>query len=158
MRGAPRDRLEHPLHSVWSLLVPRLPPALYRKLEGWARDNKAIAENFANYIKAGFLYASPVVVELYAWFVEYRQQTREREVQRAYRGFHDWVSLRVDGSLMLRYFTAALKRLTRYAARSSTMAWINGTRVAQPQAPHQPMLVRQWRQQRRSSASHPRLQ
>lgn len=56
MRGAPRDRLEHPLHSVWSLLVPRLPPALYRKLEGWARDNKAIAENFANYIKAGFLY------------------------------------------------------------------------------------------------------
>lgn len=108
-RGAPHDHLEHPLHSVWSLLVPRLPQTLYRKLEGWARDNKAIAENFANYIKAGFLYASPVVVELYAWFVEYWQQAHEREAQRAYRGFQEWVSARVDDSLMLRYFIAALE-------------------------------------------------
>jgi hypothetical protein len=86
-----------------------LSQTLYRKLEGWARDNKAIAENFANYIKAGFLYASPVVVELYAWFVEYWQQTHEREAQRAYRGFQEWVSARVDDSLMLRYFIAALE-------------------------------------------------
>jgi hypothetical protein len=54
-RGAPHAPLEHPLHSVWSLLVPRLPQTLYRKLEGWARDDKAIAENFSKYIKAGFL-------------------------------------------------------------------------------------------------------
>ncbi|MFD2640953.1 DEAD/DEAH box helicase [Pseudomonas japonica] len=109
MRGVPHDHLERSLHSVWSLLVPRLPQALYRKLEGWARGNKAIAENFANYIKAGFLYASPVVVELYAWFVEYRQQPHERDVQRAYRGFHQWVGTRIDDSLMLRYFIAALE-------------------------------------------------
>lgn len=108
-RDEPTDRLDRPLHGVWTLLVQRLPKALRCKLERWAGSNKPAAENFANYIKAGFLHASPVVVELYAWFVESQAAVRDRDVQRWYRRFYDWVSERIDGSLMLRYFIAALE-------------------------------------------------
>lgn len=100
---------DQPMFSVWSLLVPKLPAALREKLAHWAQSDKAVAENFANYLKAGFLHASPVIVELYGWFVEFQRGERDRDAQRWYRSFYAWVSRKIAGSLMLRYFIAALE-------------------------------------------------
>lgn len=97
------------MFSVWSLLVPRLPALLRQKLARWAESDKAVAENFGNYLKAGFLHASPVIVELYGWFVEFQRDERDRDAQRWYRNFYEWVSGRIEHSLMLRYFIAALE-------------------------------------------------
>ena len=108
-RVQPDGKFDQPMFSVWSLLVPRLPDLLRQKLKCWAESDKAVAENFGNYLKAGFLHASPVIVELYGWFVEFRRGRRDRNVHGNYRSFYQWVSGRIDGSLMLRYFIAALE-------------------------------------------------
>lgn len=108
-RTALDGTFDQPMFSAWSLLVPRLPASLRQKLERWAQSNKAVAENFGNYLKAGFLHASPVIVELYGWFVEFQRNERDRDAQRWYRSFYTWVSGRVEHSLMLRYFIAALE-------------------------------------------------
>lgn len=115
LKSAVGDRLaldgsfDHPMFSAWSLLVPRLPEALREKLTRWAQSENAVAENFGNYLKAGFLHASPVIVELYGWFVEFQRSERDRDAQRWYRSFYAWVSGKIEGSLMLRYFIAALE-------------------------------------------------
>ena len=108
-RTALDGMFDQPMFTVWSLLVPRLPVLLRQKLARWAESNKAVAENFGNYLKAGFLHASPVIVELYGWFVEFLRDERDRDAQRRYRSFYARVEGRIEHSLMLRYFIAALE-------------------------------------------------
>jgi hypothetical protein len=118
-RGAallPRDasprRYDAPVETLWSLVFPRLDARRQAILRRWATQHPEIAENFGNYIKAGFLFASPVVVELYGWHTRFQRSLPPGEqhgnVQERYRGFVAYARQRIGGSLLLRYFEAAL--------------------------------------------------
>lgn len=106
--GVPDAEFSGPIATVWSLVVPRLSDGQRGKLAGWAREQRDVAENFANYLKAGLLYASPVIVELYCWFSEFHRDRHDRDAQRNYRDFMTWVEGRIEESLLLRYFSEAL--------------------------------------------------
>lgn len=105
----PTGNFDRKLYTVWTLLVPELPKHLQDKLETWSQNHKPIAENFSHYIQAGFLFASPVMVELYSWFVEFRRTRSDKNAQSWYSGFYEFVRPLVKTSLMLRYFIAALE-------------------------------------------------
>lgn len=94
--------------TVWSLVYPELAKSQQDKLSKWANDRPDIAENFANYIKTGFLFASPVMVELYAWFTEFQRSSGISGVQERYAGFMTFVAARIKESLLLTYFKSAL--------------------------------------------------
>lgn len=108
-QAAPEAAYDQPLETAWGLVMPLLPEPLRQKIEGWAKDDKSIAENFANYLKAGLLYASPVMVELYCWYATFRESHSGRDVQVSYRRFIEWVEPRLPDSLFLKYFIAALE-------------------------------------------------
>jgi len=101
-----------PLETLWSLVFPLLDDAQRQTLQRWAGERPEVAENFSNYIKAGFLFASPVVVELYGWYTRFQRSQpgdgSSANAQRRYRDFVQWVRSRVQGSLLLKYFAAAL--------------------------------------------------
>lgn len=97
------------LKTVWSLVYPFLNDSQKLKLLNWAEKNPTIAENFGNYLKAGFLHASPVMVELYCWFVRFRREAKDMsDAQKTYLGFYNFVAVLIKDSLLLRYFKAAL--------------------------------------------------
>ena len=105
----PDTKLDEELKTVWSLVYPYLSEIQKDKLAGWAKKHPTVAENFANYLKAGFLHASPVIVELYCWFVEFRRETESmRDAQKAYQQFYERAKTLIEKSLLLRYFKAAL--------------------------------------------------
>ncbi|HIO00890.1 DEAD/DEAH box helicase family protein [Marinobacter sp. LM1] len=83
---APKTAYIQEMFTVWRLVFDELPSKLQELMRGWANTKKPVAENFANYIQAGFLHASPVIVELYSWFVEYRRKGKIDSVQERYRG------------------------------------------------------------------------
>lgn len=99
---------EQPINTVWSLVYPELAKSQQNKLSGWAENRPDVAENFANYIKTGFLFASPVMVELYAWFTEFDRSSSIAGVQGRYAGFMAFVAARIKESLLLAYFKSAL--------------------------------------------------
>ena len=83
-----------PIETVWGRIFEHLPASQRSSLVDWAIAQPRIAENFANYIKAGFLFASPVILELYAWYVTFERGLADEEkhanVQRRYRKFLDF--------------------------------------------------------------------
>jgi hypothetical protein len=102
-----------PIETMWSLVFPFLSEVQRATLCHWAKDRPKIAENFSNYIQAGFLFASPVIVELYGWHTRFERHLEESgaeiaNVQQRYRKFVDFARERIAGSLLLRYFGAAL--------------------------------------------------
>jgi hypothetical protein len=99
---------EQPINTVWSLVYPELAKSQQDKLSAWAKNRPDVAENFANYIKTGFLFASPVMVELYAWFTEFNRSSGIVGVQERYAGFMAFVAARIKDSLLLTYFKSAL--------------------------------------------------
>lgn len=99
---------DQPFKTVWALVYPELSDEQRKKLDAWAQDRKDVAENFANYLKAGFLFASPVMVELYAWYKEFSRQHQEGSVQQRYLQFLSFAEHRIKTSLLLAYFKAAL--------------------------------------------------
>ncbi len=111
-RDAKTRNYEQPVETLWSLVFQHLTDDHKSTLCRWATERPDIAENFGNYVKAGFLFASPVVVELYGWHVRFQQALPRREqhsnVQRRYRKFVRYVRQRIAGSLSLQYFAAAL--------------------------------------------------
>jgi hypothetical protein len=82
------------------------------KLYRWKRQDPGIVENFANYVKTGFLFASPVIVELYCWFISFRRENKTIGVQEKYRDFIEFVKPKVADSLMLEYFKEAMDSFT----------------------------------------------
>ncbi|WP_081413053.1 DEAD/DEAH box helicase [Chitinilyticum aquatile] len=100
------------IKTVWSLVYPELSAAHQHILSGWAKTRPDVAENFANYIKAGFLFASPVMVELYGWFTEFNRLSGSstKDVQNRYADFMAFVADqgRIKHSLLLAYFRSAL--------------------------------------------------
>ena len=109
---ATRRKYDEPIETLWSLVFPWLDESRQARLRRWATERTDIAENFGNYIKAGFLFASPVVVELYGWQTRFQRDlpgnAQHANVQERYRGFVEYARKRIEGSLLLRYFAAAL--------------------------------------------------
>ncbi|QDH58330.1 DEAD/DEAH box helicase [Pandoraea pnomenusa] len=99
-----------PIATVWSLVVPLLPQPTYDILARWATQRPDVAENFSHYLKAGLLFASPVMVELYAWQVQCERSfgSVNSSVQHRYDAFFNHARDRIADSLLLRYFIAAL--------------------------------------------------
>lgn len=106
-KATPQDYAQE-FKTVWSLVYPELTESQQQKLRGWAKNRPDVAENFANYIKTGFLFASPVMVELYAWFTEFNRSSNIAGVQERYAGFMAFVAARIKDSLLLTYFKSAL--------------------------------------------------
>ncbi|HHQ6720749.1 DEAD/DEAH box helicase [Serratia fonticola] len=110
--GSPEHILyDVPLTTAWAMMFKYLPTSCRNKLEGWLSraDGAAILENFATYLRTGYLFASPVMTELYCWYTEFSQKQQDSDVQRRYRLFTRWVERRLEDSLMLRYFIAAIE-------------------------------------------------
>lgn len=96
--------------TVWSLVVPLLSESLQKKLKEMSEVNKTKVESFANYLKAGFLYASPVMVELYCWFVKFRRENKNhRDILKYYNDFMFFVEDKILNSMLFNYFIAALE-------------------------------------------------
>lgn len=101
-------RFQQPLQTLWGLMYRRLTPAERERLDKLAED-KTRAESFGHYLKNGFLFASPVIVELYCWYVQLRRSGETGDAQQRYRAFLNFIARRVDNSLALAYFRAALE-------------------------------------------------
>jgi hypothetical protein len=94
--------------TIWALILPELSAEQQGKMRDWAKNRPDVAENFSNYIKTGFLFASPVMVELYAWFTTFNRESRAADVQDKYAHFMAFVASRIRNSLLLSYFKSAL--------------------------------------------------
>lgn len=106
----PGVKYTRPLPTAWGLMFDLLPESATRQLEQWRDrpDGMAIIENFANYLRTGYLFASPVMIELYCWFTEFNREPQRADVQQRYLHFIKWVKPKLKNSLMLRYFVDAV--------------------------------------------------
>ena len=123
-----------PLQGMWSLVYPRLPQACRDILCRWAKDHPEVAENFSHYLKAGLLFASPVIVELYAWqaHVDRRLDNSYVGALERYRAFFEYAREHIVGSLLLRYFSAAVltfEQLCDKIVGHATGDWQKGWRT-----------------------------
>lgn len=99
---------DKPMQTLWGLMYKLLEPADRERIERLVRD-KAQSENFGHYLKNGFLFASPVIVELYCWYAEFCRRGEMGDAQRRYRAFLDFINNKLSESLALAYFRAALE-------------------------------------------------
>ena len=127
---------DEPLETIWSVVFHHLPESEKATLSRWATASPRIAENFANYLKAGFLFASPVIVELYGWHATFDKglsgEKKHSNVQRRYRKFVDYVRQRIESSLLLKYFTSALRTFEQLCTKiidHEVDAWDKGWRT-----------------------------
>lgn len=97
-----------PMPTLWGLM--------YRQLDAADRDSvdrlagePLKAESFSRYLKNGFLFASPVIVELYCWYAEFRRSGLAGDAQQRYLAFLEFLEPRLKDSLALTYFRAALQ-------------------------------------------------
>ena len=99
-----------PILTAWSLVLPLLPQTARDILLRWSNERPDIAENFSRYLQAGLLFASPVIVELYAWQACLERSSRYSgaSVQQRYHAFFNHARECIARSLLLRYFIAAL--------------------------------------------------
>lgn len=97
-----------PLDTAWGMMLRLLSGEQRGQIDAWLKRDPGIVENFGNYVKAGFLFASPVMVELYCWFTEFNRSESGGDAQERYRRFTRWVTPKLSASLMYRYFVAAL--------------------------------------------------
>lgn len=123
-----------PVRTVWSLVVPLLPQPAKDILKRWATMRPDIAENFSHYLKSGLLFASPVMVELYAWQAHCERATSNTgtSVMHRYRAFFNHASARIGDSLLLRYFAAALTTFEQLCDKIAGRApgdWSQGWRT-----------------------------
>lgn len=127
---------DKPLATIWSIVYQHLPEPEKATLCNWASISPRIAENFANYLKAGFLFASPVVVELYVWYAKFEKELSENEkhanVQRRYLKFLRYVRKKIPSSLLLKYFISALATFEQLCTKiidHEIDAWDKGWRT-----------------------------
>ncbi|TYC55212.1 DEAD/DEAH box helicase [Zoogloea oleivorans] len=99
---------ENPMPTLWGLMYCKLEPASRQKIELLAR-NPALIESFGHYLKNGYLFASPVIVELYCWYAEFRRCGKTGDVQQRYLAFLSFIEVKLSDSLALAYFCAALE-------------------------------------------------
>ncbi|QTH23031.1 DEAD/DEAH box helicase [Rhizorhabdus wittichii] len=134
--GADQREYDAPIGTIWGRVFDHLPAPEKSRLVEWATARPRIAENFANYIKAGFLFASPVIVELYGWYVTFERGLADDEkhanVQRRYRKFLDFADLQIPNSLLLKYFSSAIATFEQLCTKiidHEVDAWDKGWRT-----------------------------
>lgn len=98
-----------PLPTLWGAMYDLLTQRDRERIESWLACDADIAENFGNYLKNGFLFASPVIIELYCWYVEFQKLQQTGDAQQRYLSFVAFIERRLTGSLTLAYFRAALE-------------------------------------------------
>ncbi|VVD78178.1 helicase [Pandoraea communis] len=98
-----------PLPTLWGAMYDLLAQMDRERIDSWLAHDSDIAENFGNYLKNGFLFASPVIIELYCWYAEFRRLKLTGDVQQRYLSFVGFIEPRLTGSLVLAYFRAALE-------------------------------------------------
>ncbi|WP_244899665.1 DEAD/DEAH box helicase family protein [Rhodoferax antarcticus] len=97
------------MSTLWGLMYCQLDPADRERIDWLARDT-ALVESFGQYLKNGFLFASPVIIELYCWYAEFRKSERAVDAQQRYQAFLMFIrNKKLRGSLALSYFRAALE-------------------------------------------------
>lgn len=105
--------ISQPATTAWALVWPLLIASEQQQILDWRKTNPRIVENFSRYLQSGFLYASPVMIELYCWYTGFwrqRQQRGEAEgVEGEYRAFIRFVQPKIAGSHLFNYFSAALR-------------------------------------------------
>lgn len=108
-----------PMPTAWGIMFDLLPEQHQHQIRTWkAQPNgMAIVENLANYLRIGYLFASPVMVELYCWFTEFNRVSQRGDAQQRYLQFIEWVTPKFKDSLILRYFSAPSKHLKRCVRR-----------------------------------------
>lgn len=103
-----RLNFDKPMQTLCGLMYKLLGNESREIIERLIRD-KAQAENFGHYLKNGFLFASPVIVELYCWYAEFRKIAGSGDVQQRYLTFLEFIKNKLHASLALAYFQAALE-------------------------------------------------
>lgn len=124
------------IETLWSLVYPHLKDKQRATLRRWATNEPKVAENFGNYIQAGLLFASPVVVELYCWHTRFQRTVPVRKqhanVQQRYQDFVAYARERIADSLLLKYFAAALdsfEQLCTKIVKHKVNDWKKGWRT-----------------------------
>ncbi|MBB5211490.1 DEAD/DEAH box helicase [Microbulbifer hydrolyticus] len=107
--GSGQQTYQSPLPTAWGLMFELLPAADQALLARWRAQDPGILENLGNYLKAGFLYASPVMVELYCWFTQFDPKNNSSNVQVRYRAFIKLAKRELPNSLMFQYFVSAIR-------------------------------------------------
>lgn len=97
-----------PMPTLWGLMYRQLDAADRERIDRLARV-PAKVESFGRYLKNGFLFASPVIVELYCWYAEFRQRGEAGDAQQRYLAFVDFLDAGLKDSLAFAYFRAALQ-------------------------------------------------
>ncbi|MDN2483464.1 DEAD/DEAH box helicase [Vibrio agarivorans] len=98
------------LPTIWSHLFELLTDQEQAKFRQWSEATK---ENFANYFKAGVLFASPVMVELFCWFYRFDNDPKLHNsgegAHARYLDFIQYTAPKLSQSLLLWYFKSALE-------------------------------------------------
>ncbi|HEX8978146.1 MAG TPA: DEAD/DEAH box helicase family protein [Parasulfuritortus sp.] len=97
-----------PMPTLWGLMYRQLDAAARERVDRLARE-PAQAESFGRYLKNGFLFASPVIVELYCRYAEFRRCGKAGDAQQRYLAFLDFLDADLKDSLAFAYFRAALQ-------------------------------------------------
>tara|TARA_Y100000588_G_scaffold395263_1_gene522017 strand:+ start:9412 stop:12069 length:2658 start_codon:yes stop_codon:yes gene_type:complete len=121
-------RVAEVLPTIWKHLLDLLDDTELKKLSQWSAATK---ENFATYFKAGALFASPVMVELFCWFYEFNKQPqRTANAHARYIQFIEFTLPKLQQSMLLWYFKAALntfedvcKKIARVGLEDYTNEW-----------------------------------
>lgn len=121
-------RVAEVLPTIWKHLLDLLDDTELSKLSQWSAAAK---ENFATYFKAGALFASPVMVELFCWFYEFNKQPHTTaNAHSRYIHFIEYTLPKLPQSMLLWYFKAALntfedvcKKIARVELGDYTNEW-----------------------------------
>lgn len=97
-----------PMPTLWGLMYRHLDAADRELADRLARE-PVKAESFGRYLKNGFLFASPVIVELYCRYAEFRRRGKVGEAQKRYLALLEFLDTGLKNSLAFAYFRAALE-------------------------------------------------
>lgn len=97
-----------PMPTLWGLMYRQLDKVDRERIDRLAEEPEK-ARSFGRYLKHGFLFASPVIVELYCRYVEFRRDGGGGDAQQRYRKFLKFLAKGLKGSLAFAYFRAALR-------------------------------------------------
>ncbi|WP_281833076.1 DEAD/DEAH box helicase [Vibrio nigripulchritudo] len=126
-------QVEESLPTIWKHLVAQLTKQDKDKVRRWS---SAMKENFANYFKAGVLFASPVMVELFCWFYKFDNDSSLHHSGGSalgrYLDFIQYSKKKLPDSMLLWYFKAALETfedVCKKIARVELEGYVNDWRV-----------------------------
>jgi superfamily II DNA or RNA helicase len=115
-------KFDTPMPTLWGMIVALMKANRAPQLDFLDKivTNPALVESFGQYVRNGFMYASPVIVELYCWYVQFRSEEKQvASAQERYLAFTRFISSRLAQSLVPAYFCAALETFEQLSRRVS---------------------------------------